>query len=164
MRSKCRSWGVALKTSRVLDAFDSVAKNPLRRRLAVTTWARLRGRLVLICFYSMSSGSCPQLGHTPIAGPGKVTATGPDFITFSPLNNCIVVWDGKASAGFRQRFNAKSFASKIKDCGLPTAGAWCAEIYAAFVATGNSQILAAFNSRAIDPQFFRWRIGAGYVP
>jgi len=36
-----------------------------------------------------------DLGHVSIKEPGKVTASGPDFITFNPKNKSIVVWDAK---------------------------------------------------------------------
>jgi hypothetical protein len=34
-------------------------------------------------------------GHRPIQGPDKVSARGPDFITYNPETRSVVVWDAK---------------------------------------------------------------------
>lgn len=38
-----------------------------------------------------------NLGHVGIQPPGKVTATGPDYITFDPRQRLIYIWDAKYS-------------------------------------------------------------------
>jgi len=39
-----------------------------------------------------------ESGHLPIAGPGKASLPGPDYITYDPSSRSIIVWDAKYRA------------------------------------------------------------------
>jgi hypothetical protein len=54
-------------------------------------------------------------GEIGILKPGKVTANGPDYVTFSPENGRIIVWDAKYSANGKFPHSGEIPSSKLMD-------------------------------------------------
>lgn len=53
-----------------------------------------------------------QSGEVGIAAPGKVTANGPDYITFNAETGGITIWDAKYSSSGYWPSSAKNFGSQ----------------------------------------------------
>ncbi|EGO62671.1 hypothetical protein, partial [Acetonema longum] len=89
-------------------------------------------------------------GEIGIQAPGKVTATGPDFITYDPLHQTINVWDSKFSSTGRWPSSAQGFGSQ----------AWLDETKQAIAKITDpvlrKQAQNAFNNGNIEWKIFEW--------
>ncbi|WP_456362213.1 two-partner secretion domain-containing protein [Xanthomonas arboricola] len=92
-----------------------------------------------------------ELGHVGIQAPGKVTAPGPDYITFDRSTGSVVVWDAKyRSPGGRYP----------KSMELSQIQSWMPEVRAAVekLPEGPTKDLAldAINEGRVDGRIFKW--------
>jgi filamentous hemagglutinin len=91
-----------------------------------------------------------QNGEIGIQEPGKVTAPGPDYITFDPKTQTINIYDSKYSSTGKWPNSAKGFGSQ----------AWLDETQKAINNISNStlkqQVQNAFNNGNISWQIFKW--------
>jgi hypothetical protein len=92
-----------------------------------------------------------DMGHVGIQPPGKVTAPGPDYITFDPVGDSIVVWDAK------YRGPGGSYPSS-----LPTdkVKSWMPQINEAIqnMPSGplRDKVIDAFNSGQVQGRISQW--------
>lgn len=89
-------------------------------------------------------------GQIGIQAPGKVTATGPDFITFDSSTGRIIVWDSKYSSTGRFPSTAKGFGTQ----------SWLDQTKTAIDALSDPALRAqaqkAFQNNMIDWQIYKW--------
>ena len=86
-------------------------------------------------------------GEVGIQGPGKITAVGPDYITYDPATGDINVWDAKYSS--TGRFPSGLSASKLSS--------WMPDVSAAvngYTGAYQAQIKAAFASGSVRGQIY----------
>jgi hypothetical protein len=89
-------------------------------------------------------------GQVGIQGPGKITATGPDFITYDPNTDEINVWDAKYSTS--ESFPASLSASKL--------ASWMPMVKAAvmnYAGPDAAAIQDAFNNGQIAGRIFAYQ-------
>lgn len=90
-------------------------------------------------------------GHTPIQGPGKVTARGPDLLTYDPVSREVVVWDSK------YRGPGGSYPSGIPPAKLQK---WLPDVRAAIEALpsgpAKSAFLDALAKGRVRGKVFKW--------
>ena len=91
-------------------------------------------------------------GQIGIQGPGKVTARGPDYITFDPDAREIVIWDSKYRGPAGRSVSSTIPASKLKS--------WMPEVRNAIEAMSEGpakqQALKAFEDGAVRGRVFKW--------
>lgn len=89
-------------------------------------------------------------GEIGIQEPGKVTASGPDYITFNPKTQTVNIWDSKYSSTGKWPNSAKGFGSK----------SWLNETQQAINSISDpvlkQQVQAAFDNGNINWQIFKW--------
>lgn len=89
-------------------------------------------------------------GEIGIQAPGKVTATGPDYITFDPKTQTVNVWDSKYSSTGSWPNSAQGFGSQ----------AWMNETKQAIDNISDpvlrQQVQNAFNNGNVNWQIFKW--------
>ncbi len=90
-------------------------------------------------------------GHEAIQAPGKVTAKGPDFITFDPKQRAVVLWDAKYR-GPKGSFPSSPSPGQIKRWTEDARGA----INALPPGALRTRALDALNSGRVKGQIFRW--------
>ncbi|MEQ9725503.1 hypothetical protein ABRP29_07685 [Pseudomonas sp. WHRI 8822A] len=92
-----------------------------------------------------------SFGHIGVQVPGKVTAPGPDYITYDPDNEMIVVWDAK------YRGPGGSYPSSISSDKIKK---WMPEVRDAVnkmpAGSARDAALEALQSGRVSGQIFRW--------
>jgi hypothetical protein len=90
-------------------------------------------------------------GHEPIQGPGKVSEKGPDFITFDPKSESVVVWDAK------YRSSGKGYPKSLSPTKLK---AWMPEVRKAVEALPDEALRAAaseaLENNRVTGEIFKW--------
>ncbi|ABS26524.1 RHS repeat domain-containing protein [Anaeromyxobacter sp. Fw109-5] len=90
-------------------------------------------------------------GHEPIQGPGKVSEKGPDFITYDPKSESIVVWDAK------YRSSGKGYPKSLPPKKLK---AWMPEVRKAVEALPDEALRAAakdaLENNRVTGEIFKW--------
>ena len=89
-------------------------------------------------------------GEIGIQPPGKVTASGPDYITYDPATGQINVWDAKYSSKGKWPKTAKGFGSEK----------WLEEVKEAIEKIADpklrKEVMDAFNNGEINWKIFKW--------
>ncbi len=93
-------------------------------------------------------------GEVGIQGPGKLTATGPDYITFNSDTGRINVWDAKYSS-------SGSFPSGLSASKLASWNSQIASAVAGYSGPDAAEIQEAFDNGAVDGQIFPYGPGGG---
>jgi RHS repeat-associated protein len=94
--------------------------------------------------------SALDAGNIGVQGPGKITAVGPDYITFDPTTNQIVVWDAKYSS------NGSFPSGSISSAKLTSWNAAIGDAVNNYTGPGAAAIKQAYANGAVVGQYFKY--------
>lgn len=88
-------------------------------------------------------------GEIGLMAPGKITATGPNFITYNPTDDIINVWDAKYSS-------SGTFPSSLSASKLSSWSPWIKGAVANYSGKYSNEITNAYNNGQIQGLLFTY--------